>query len=159
MSAVYNQLAKACLPMIQSHRDDLLVHDKLSIEDNECVPFLHWTRPLGTSITFMPPIDHPSWPKYGEHVKYLFGTADREHILSQIVGAAKYHADNPQKYMCHHYDGKILRSTSCERAVLIANEYARPIRNVWHTEWIKNTRPLEYAAMRDSGRCYDLVFN
>jgi len=53
-------------------------------------PFLHFTRAYGTQLILMPPSDHPCWPKDGEVVPYIFGKANRLHILQEKFTMVKY---------------------------------------------------------------------
>lgn len=135
----YEQLVDACLPLIEAYRDDLLKHDKLWFEQNPGVPFLHWTRPCGTTICGLPAAD--SYPKGGERVKYLFGTADRWHLLKEVVEMAEHHtrpSNSPEQFTCHHFDGKKLRKITIETAVDVARQYVRRI----EAEWNKRNRQV-----------------
>lgn len=132
---VYEQLVDACLPLIEAYHDDLVKHDKAWLEENPGVPFLHWTRPGGTTIFGLPAAD--TYPKSGEYVKYLFATADRWHILKEAVKAAEYHtmpSNDPEKFTCHHFDGTRLRKISVETAVDVARQYVRRIESEWQKQ-------------------------
>ena len=156
MTTIYEQLEAECLPLIERHHNDLTVIDRQCIEANPGVPFLHWTRSCGTTIVFLPShTDTDAYPPYGVRVKYLFGTADREHILKEKVGMAEYHtrpANSPEGYSCRYYDGTRMRCLSVQKAVEVAKAYAKPIEAQWHSDWLRNNRPWEYRAKRDAGQ-------
>ena len=80
------------------------------------------------------------WPKYGERVKYLFGSADRDHVLDQKIVVAKYHtikSNSPESFRCHHFDGSRLRAITVDAAVVVAERYAVKIRETWRIERMK----------------------
>ena len=84
----YEQVKAKADPWIKNFRRDLLVHDKNAIEKDPGMPFLHFTGETGTYIEFLPgPEDYP---KKGERVKYLFGTASRNWILSQRTSCVEH---------------------------------------------------------------------
>lgn len=146
----YEQLRQRVDPLLKHYRDDLLVHDKAAIEGHDGVPFLHWTHDTGTTIVFLMPKE--SYPAAGVYVPYLFGQADREHMLREVVTMAKFHVKSDSyRYTCHYFTGKTMRVVSIEEAVKIAEQYVRPILNGWHNEWLRDHRPHEYRAMREAG--------
>lgn len=122
-------LITACLPSIESYRDDLLVHDVKAIATYPGVPFLHFTRAWGTQILFMPDAWHESWPARGQQVPYLFGTADREHILDGTLATIKYPWDRIR--LVHYFDGICLREVTIQRAIEIATAYQRRVLDTW----------------------------
>src|SRR5688572_17665714 len=127
---VYDQLVAKTLPLITAYHADLLEHDKNEITRYPDTAFLHWTREYGTHILMLhPPSMYPA--KY-ERVPYLFGTADREHILEQVLVIARYHADPKNgSHTCYYFNGDTLKQVTNERAVTIAQEYLRSVRSVW----------------------------
>ncbi len=143
---VYDDLVARCLPLISDYHNDLLVHDKAAIECSPGIPFLHWTRSSGTCIVMLPPVNDSYWPKMGEVIKYLFGTATREHLLREIVSLAKYHTKPYEKdrYTCHYCNGKTIKAITVEEAVDIAMDYTRKINRVWDMERLREHNPTEY---------------
>jgi len=132
VASVYDQLVAICLPLLSHHHDDLLVHDRESIERDPSCPFLHYARDMGTTIIMMP--DAGTYPRRNERIKYLFGTADRWQILRDVAGMAEYHTrpnNNPEQYTVHHWDGKQLRKITADKAVEIAKQYQRSIEHQW----------------------------
>lgn len=136
-TTVYRELRKRCLHLIEHYRDDLLVHDRRIIRNHPGIPFLHWTRATGTCIEILSPHNDERWPKKGERVKYLFGTADREHILNQCVSTAEYRANkmNTETRLVLYHDGKDvnLKEISLQRAVEIAKEHKRRVLHMWNS--------------------------
>lgn len=122
-------LIDACLPSIESYHDDLLVHDVKAIANYPGVPFLHFTRAWGTQILFMPDAWHESWPARGVEVPYLFATADRHHILSQIAIMAKY--DYHLLRLVHYFDGTLLHKITRERAIELSLKHQRAVLAEW----------------------------
>lgn len=121
---VYDELEAACLPLIEAYQDDLLKHDRASIEANPGKPFLHWTRSTGTEIAFL--LEKDDLPARGVVVPYLFGTADRRHMARHSLAHAEFHAkesNSPERYTVHYYTGKTLRQITAVEAVKIAREH------------------------------------
>jgi hypothetical protein len=132
--SVYKQLAAACLPLIEAYRDDLTRHDKASIEKDPELPFLHWTRSCGTTLVHLEPQD--PLPKRGQRVPYLFGSADREHIVRQVAKVAELFCreNQPEPLTVHWFDGVKLRRISAKRALEVAHEYRRRLFDQWDSE-------------------------
>ena len=130
----YEQVKAKADPWIKMYRKDLLVHDKNAIEGAPGMPFLHFTGETGTHIEFMPgPEDYP---KKGERVKYLFGTADRQHILDQRVKCVKHMPKLTRQDVVLFYPGGNfnVRDISQEMANGIINDYRREIQLHWEKE-------------------------
>jgi hypothetical protein len=121
---VYEQLEAAVLPMMTDYQGDLTKWDRAMIEKNPGMLFLHYARESNTYlIMLMPPSDYP--PR-GEYVPYLFGQADRRHIVSQVTEMAEYFTmrSNLPK-LVHYFDGKRLRKIDEGEAKRIAWVYRR----------------------------------
>ncbi len=156
MSKIYQQLHALVRSRLLAYETDLETHDKEAIETSPGVPFLHWTRDSGTEIVMLWDMKSDVWPMYGVQVPYLFGTADRNHMLDQKIAIAEWHLRTPSggdnKYICHYYDGVRIMPVTCAKAVEIAKEYARPIRRHWEQERIKHEDPRRWSEMRDAGQ-------
>ncbi len=139
--SLYTQLETLCLPLIESYQADLTTHDKAALADprNVGLPFIHWTRKYGTHLSFLLPDDDRRFPACGLKVPYLFGEADRHHIVSDVVDVAKYW-DSPQA------DGSVLRVTHyngtelCECTARDAVRFCEMWRDLLFAEWNKPTR-------------------
>lgn len=154
MQSIYDQLAETVLPLLTAYETDFTLHDRESLAARPGVPFLHWTHATGTTMAFLPDATDPEFPKCGELVPYLFGTADREHILQGKRTIAEYHASPSNgignRYTVHHYDGRKLKRITVQEAVDVVKSYARPIEAAWRMEWLRNNRPAEYRAKLDA---------
>jgi len=128
---VYDELAARSLPLIEHYHEDLTKIDRQWIEDHPGVPFIHATRNYGTYIVELYPADDPFWPPKGEKVPYLFGHADREHILRQAAGTARYIQKHEHILLVLYYDGQSLREITPEEAVRIAEIYEQVVRWAW----------------------------
>ncbi len=131
---LYLQLEGLALPHIEAYHADLTTHDRKSIEDNPGIPFLHFTGSCGTYMVPMFPANHESWPAHGEIVPYLFGRADRWHILKGTLVVVEHvvcREDSDRRKSALHYDGKRLKKVSLKRAHEIAQEYVRQVEKAW----------------------------
>lgn len=128
---VYEELERKVLPKLEDFKTDLTKHDRECIERNPGTPFLHYTRSTGTIMVMLHASDSEAFPAEGEYVPYLFGTADREHILDETWRMAQYCAD--RKEDCLYFDGRSLKELSSADSVRIALDYGRKVRNAWRT--------------------------
>ena len=124
-------LVAACDPIVKHYRNDLLVHDLDNIQRwSPDVPFLHFSRQTGTYMVHLIAADQ--YPARGQYVPFLFGHAEREHLLDSAVGLAEHCAKDTQ-HICHYWDGRKLRQVTTAQALTIATEYSNTIRNQWRT--------------------------
>jgi len=128
---VHQQLVDLVLDKMLLYQDDLTKHDKTAIDGcKEGTPFLHYSSQTGTQILML--ISADQYPARDERVPYLFGTADRHHILEQIRSLSKYFVTNPYyATWVHYFDGKQIKKTTVAKAVDIVEAYARNIRIAW----------------------------
>ena len=134
----YAQLYELSSPILKAYRDDLERWDKATIEENPGVPFLHWTRDNGTHLSLLWPPEH--YPKRGESVRYLFGTADRRHLVNQCVTIAEYFLKpfSPALLVVYCDGQKPPRVINEELAVEIARTYRHGMDSLWKSEeWRK----------------------
>ena len=127
----YERLYALASPVLKSYRDDLEKHDREAIEENPSVPFLHWTRESGTYISFLPPAD--TYPAKDVYVPYVFGTAEREHLLREKVSMAEF-CVNPcysNAKLVLYFDGLHFQKITAEKAVEISKEYRKHIQAEW----------------------------
>lgn len=131
---IYRQLFELTTAEIKDYRADLETHDRRAIEERPGVRFLHWTWSSGTFLTFLPPAD--AFPREGVTQPFLFGEADREHLLDSIVSMAEYftlpYNRVPRRTL--YFDGARFQIISAQKALTIAKDYARAIRNHWHRQ-------------------------
>lgn len=137
--SIYEQLCVECDGFIRAYRDDLIKHDKAEIEENPGVPFLHTTREMGTTMTFLTPAE--DYPAPGEKVPYVFGTADRWHILKEKRGAVDWYRRNIPDALWHYFDGKELRRITLDEADEIVSDYIDGVKYVWRV--VQNSLNLQ----------------
>lgn len=126
------QVKEKSLPFIKAFRDDLIKHDRSAIQKNPDIPFLHFTGENGTHIVqFHPATDYPP---AGERVPYLFGTADRCHILNQHVDIVKHLVEKPdfRQELILYSDGKSVKQIDGERALCLVDQYRIDIESAWN---------------------------
>lgn len=129
MKTIFEQLVEQCERHLEAYRDDLMVHDRKNLEKNPGVPFLHWTRPTGTTLALM--VGPEDYPAKGEQVPYLFGTADREHILKSVRVVAYASFQDSRHLLALHFDGEKLRPVSAKTVGRIIDEYESKVRAAW----------------------------
>jgi hypothetical protein len=125
----YSELLAKCLPHLEAYHEDLTVHDLAGLTAYPDIPFLHYTRKWGTQLIFLPPHDHPEFPPHNVSVPYLFGEADRWHILKGKVQMAEYPYEGLR--IVHWFDGTTLREIPVTRAITIAREYRTSVEHAW----------------------------
>lgn len=129
-TGVFERLLRRISPIVTHYRSDLDIDERL-IGANQGEQFLHWARECGTTLHFLFGADHKSYPAKGVKVPYLFGTADRDHILRQASSIAICEQRLGSSRIVHHYDGKQLRQISIQDAVDIAHAHVRRVRYQW----------------------------
>ena len=137
MKTTYEQLYMLSSPVLKAYRDDLEKCDRQQIKKYPDLPFLHWTRESGTHLQLMPPANHPDWPKRGEYVPFLFGMANREHILNSVVTMAQMFVKPcyANAKLVLHFDGWTFLGITAEEALEIAREYRDRISAAWRKSW------------------------
>lgn len=131
---VYDLVHAKASPLIKHYRNDLEVIDREVIEKFPGVPFIHYTREMGTHIICMPDANDENWPKHGEKIRYLFGNASRYHILDEKLSIAKYMSKNEAVLLTLHFDGYKVRVISNADAESLILGYQTNVRSIWHQE-------------------------
>jgi hypothetical protein len=128
---IYEQLHKRSLPFLKAYKTDLMAHDKDWIEVNPGVPFMHYTRAVGTHLISLNPPN--SYPPAGRKVKYLFGVADREKILQDKLEVQDWFETSLRNSLklILHCDGLILQKVTRSKAREIIEDYICFIRTEW----------------------------
>jgi len=131
--SIYIQVKELSLPLIKSYQTDLLKHDRRIIRQNPGVPFIHTTTEYGTHIVLLHGPD--TYPGPGEQVKYLFGYADRYHILNQNVDFITYYPSQYRDSSILYYDGRsTVKKITLAQAGYIARDYKHGILDVWENK-------------------------
>lgn len=127
----YEQLFAAVNDVVKHYRDDLIKHDKAWLEENPGVPFLHFAGECGTDLIDHIPAD--KYPARGVRVPYLFGSADREHILRGITSIVESIEKSGSRPVVHYFNGRELIPIDFELAKRVAQNYRRHIKQEWST--------------------------
>ena len=124
---IHEKLVEKALPHIEAYQDDLLVHDKTELDNYPGRRFLHFTGNTGTNIITLYWLE--DYPKKDEWVPYLFGTADRQHILKGISETLKCMPNCNRMSLILHYDGKDLKIITYNQAKEIVSDYTYMMNN------------------------------
>lgn len=136
----YFELTRICGPVIKYYRADLFEHDREAILQKPSVPYVHIVKESQTQMYFFPPADHESWPAVGERVRYLFGSADRYHILRQACECLEAQEReirlSTSEVLVHHFerpnDRPKLRRITLDEAIQIARHHRRAVLETWN---------------------------
>ena len=132
ITTTYDELYALVTDQVKHYRTDLTEHDQRMLEENPGVPFLHCARECGTFMQLLHEADSDYWPAKGTEIPYLFGHADREHILSQILpvirGCWKQDANDRT---IRYYNGVTTKLITHRQALEIAQDYVYGIGRQW----------------------------
>jgi hypothetical protein len=133
--SIFEQLHAKTKNFVQHYATDF-EHDKKSLQENPGARFVHIARSTGTSLSlFRTDLTH--FPKKGEMVPYLFGTAGRERILKDSVFEIEYYAQNygnDHLYIIYYFDGKKLLKIDFKKAIELKNQYVNNVLQIWENE-------------------------
>lgn len=130
LKSTYVQLKEKCLPLIEHYEADLLKCDFEWLKANPGIPFLHWTRDMGTYILFLHPADADFYPQWGEKRRFLFGERGRMGFLDSIVECADCY-ERDKTLLRLYFDGKKFREVTQKKAMEIAKDHHRKIKQEW----------------------------
>lgn len=123
---LHGKLTQKCDPIVKHYRKDLWVHDRNWIDDHYPMPFIHFTRECGTHIFGLEA--KCDLPDKDVQVKYLFGHADREHIISDTQTAISSCCDSKEHKLLLYFDGKELKEVTRLQAIRIVTAWAWDLR-------------------------------
>lgn len=126
---IHEQLKEKALHLMEAYHDDLLVHDKTELDRYPDHRFLHFTGSTGTTIITLYNADE--YPNNDERVPYLFGTADRWHILKGITETLNCLPRCNRMDLILYFNGKTLKPITFERAQDIVRDYTQSIKYHW----------------------------
>jgi hypothetical protein len=136
----YQELEAKSLPLIEAYHNDLIVHDRDTLAEYPGIPFLHFTGDTGTYMIMMLPCDHAGWPEENAKVPYLFGYADRWHILKGLGEYVDGMKRLNRQALILHFNGKTFREIAQSDAEYIIEEYIRSITHSWTHKNERNER-------------------
>jgi hypothetical protein len=130
---VYETIKDLSLPFIENYHEDLLVHDKKAIEENtENIPFLHFTGTNGTWMFDLLPSN--KYPAKGESIRYLFGYADRKHMLHETLKCVKHCRNSNRQSLILYFDGIRISKINQDVADSLVEDYVSKIEAEWKAE-------------------------
>jgi len=132
MNTIFETLKSKTESFVKHYKTDF-DRDNQCIAINKGVPFVHIARESGTNIVFFN-TDLSYLPKKGERVPYLFGIADREHIVRGRVSCIEYFFKQNDKYIIHYFDGKKLTKIDFKKAIDLKNAYLNRVFSTWKRE-------------------------
>ncbi len=102
--AVIAAVKKRAKPLMTHYHSDLEIDLQVIEKHPYRCPFVHITRKMGTHM--FPHTPASMYPKKGEVVPYLFGKADRDHILkSSSIESFKHHIETANYIQMNYFDG------------------------------------------------------
>jgi len=104
--------------VVKNYRTDL-DHDLRFFESK--TPSIVFLRENGSHMISLDPFD--MYPKCFERIKYLFGTADRWHILRDKVSTVEWCIKNDNSKVVVYFNGKDLKVISHEKSRNIISKY------------------------------------
>jgi hypothetical protein len=125
----YEDLEARVSPIVKHYREDLTRHDLQWIISNPGVPFVHFAREMGTHLWGLMPAEW--YPPKGKAIPYLFGTAERVHILESVLTAVRYCIRSEVTQACHYYDGESLQRLQPAEVEECVEDYIQRIRREW----------------------------
>jgi len=146
MKNIYTTLYNKTKNDVKNFKSDF-EHDKKTIEAAPCAKFIHLTREHGTALISF--LNLEDYPKKGERVKFLFGTADRKQILKNCLYTLQYYIKN-NPIQVHYFNGDVLKKIQPEEAERIYTNYLNKTLNTWEEDERKQQRrAAEAARQRD----------
>lgn len=112
-----DQFRADCLEVIESYQSDLDIDLNTILAGT---PALFFAYECGSHSIELRPFD--TYPPAGDTVPYLFGRADREHILAG-VGTTLECESVRNAPLVHYYDGKTIKQIDHARAAIIVQDY------------------------------------
>lgn len=111
--SIFEQVRAAALPLMTGYQTDL-EHDKNWVLANPGVPYVHFTRAMGTHIWELPVEDKLFVNALTPH---LFGTARPSEIYKgvfELIGGDEFRGN---VLVCQVYDGRRLRKRSADQGL------------------------------------------
>jgi len=110
------------------HYESDFCHDQRLITLNPTTRFIHIAKEWGTHIILFTEIIE--YPKAGVTVPYLFGIADRYHLLNEKAKTLKFLLSQDFE-LIQYFDGAKIRRISPDQATTYLKKYVESINLVW----------------------------
>lgn len=127
-NTIFEQLFNATNFIVEAYRTDF-DHDRRMIEESPTTPFVHTAYSTGTYLDQLPPLS--DYPAPGVKVPFLFGHADRWHLLKSTGCGVRAILTGPRNHICHYFDGKVLRQITIKEADLVIKEYQQKMTDLF----------------------------
>lgn len=128
MKSIYEQIKELSLPIIQNHHDDLLKHDKNSIENNPKIRFLHFTGNRGTNLIWLLPLKEYKFDKREFQNQYEYYKKCKTVIGTAILMVKVMPSINRDELVLY-FDSKKLRIINQQKAEEITEDYEQTLRD------------------------------
>lgn len=119
---------------IKSYRTDL-GHDARILRSQDKPPsFLHFAGECGTHIV---PLESPSseiFPPAGERVPFLFGYADRHHILESAIHLVRAMKNGVTHRLVQYVDKGKCQEITKDEALLIVTKHVNWVEDCWRRQ-------------------------
>lgn len=127
---IFNELKSKTRKFVKNFITDFDI-DKIVISKNPNKNFIHVARENGTHITIFN--EGENYPKLGETIKYLFGTADRREIIKNDVTTLLHYLKREPKSVYYYNGSKLQKVTTLKAEEIFRNHYTS-ILNQWNEE-------------------------
>jgi len=135
-SQATNEIIEAVDAMVTSYRTDFK-HDVKYAGEIGSIPFLHAAHSTGTHMIAFPPADSDLYPPHGVRVPYLFGHADRKHILKGVLDVVKWLVNERgyvlNGWVMHFYNGLTWKPITADKALQHARYYVAGVIETWES--------------------------
>lgn len=130
-SPIYAELFKLTEKHVEHYRTDF-DHDKNTLNKSIGDEFIHIARECGTYLGILS-YDTTDFPKKGEKTPYLFGTADREHILNDCKITLDHYLKREPRSI-YYFDGKKLKPITEHFARTVMDTYISNVKHQWELQ-------------------------
>jgi hypothetical protein len=134
MRTIFEEVIKKALPVMEAYQNDLNIDRNTISLLTENTRYIHYTGTTGTYLELLPDHDSELYPPKGERIPFLFGTADRDHILNSKTDMIDCLKRNNRSTLIQYYNGKVAYTITIKQAEAITREYADSIKNSWYQE-------------------------
>jgi len=125
---LYKAISKKSLPLIEAYHNDLIKHDRASIDRDHITPFIHFTGSTGTALVSLHAFE--VYPKSTDELPFLFGSVDRFELLASIMERIKALKTCNRMNLIQYYDGDSVEEITYGQALSIGQAYTDSMRQL-----------------------------
>ena len=125
---LYKAISKKSLPLIEAYHNNLIKHDRASIDRDHITPFIHFTGSTGTALVSLHAFE--VYPKSTDKLPFLFGEVDRFELLDTIMGYIRALKNHNRMDLIQYYDGDTVKDITYEEALSIGQAYTDSMRQL-----------------------------